>query len=103
MAKEQEGSRRKLVGKTIALGLGSVAIYAAVFWNSGAVMQLFTKGGWFAALPVATVFLVSFVHGTFASNLWSCLGIEAAKKVQPRVAPRPVSRKRPRLQLRINA
>ena len=35
MAQEQEASRRKLVGKTIALGLGSVAIYAAVFWNSG--------------------------------------------------------------------
>ena len=103
MAKEQEVSRGKLVGKTVALGLGTVAVYAAVFWNSGAVMQYFTKGGWFAALPVATVFLVSFVHGAFASNLWACLGIEATKKVQPRVAPRPASRKRPRPQLRINA
>jgi len=103
MAQEQERSSSRLVGKTIALGLGSVAIYAAVFWNSGSVMQYFTKGGWFAALPVATVFLVSFVHGAFASNLWSCLGIEATKKVQPRVAPRPAARKRPRPQLRLNA
>lgn len=103
MAQEQGGSRSRLVGKTVALGLGTVAIYAAVFLNSGTVMQLFTKGGMYAALPVATVFLVSFVHGAFASNLWSCLGIEATKKVQPRVAPRPVSRKRPRPQLRLNA
>jgi hypothetical protein len=103
MAQEHAVNRSRLVGKTVALGLGTVAIYAAVFFNSGTVMQLFTKGGLYAALPVATVFLVSFVHGAFASNLWSCLGIEATKKVQPRVAPRPVSRKRPRPQLRINA
>ena len=103
MAQEQEASRRKLVGKTIALGLGSVAIYAAVFWNSGSVMQYFTKGGLFAALPIATVFLVSFVHGAFAHNLWSCLGIEATKKVQPRMAPQPAARKRPRPSLRLNA
>lgn len=103
MAQEQGVSRSRLMGKTVALGLGTAAIYAAVFLNSGTVMQLFTKGGLYAALPVATVFLVSFVHGAFASNLWSCLGIEATKKVQPRLAPRPVSRKRPRPQLRINA
>ena len=103
MAQEQQASRRKLVGKTIALGLGSVAIYAAVFWNSGSVMQYFTKGGLFAALPIATVFLVSFVHGAFASNLWSCLGIQAVKKVQPRMAPQPAARKRPRPSLRLNA
>ena len=87
MAQEQGVSRSRLMGKTVALGLGTAAIYAAVFLNLGTVMRLFTKGGWFAALPVATVFLVSFVHGAFASNLWSCLGIEATKKVQPRVAP----------------
>ena len=103
MALEQGTSKRKLVGKTIALGLGSVAIYAAVFWNSGSVMQYFTKGGLYAALPIATVFLVSFVHGSFAHNLWSCLGIEAVKKVQPRMAPRPAARKRPRPSLRLNA
>ena len=104
MSKEQEMKRRKLVGKTIALGLGSAAIYAAIFMNTETVMKYFTKGGVFAALPIVAVFLVSFVHGAFAHNFWSCLGIEATKKkVEPRVAPRPVTRKRPRPQLRINA
>jgi len=103
MAKEHEVSRSKLVGKTIALGVGVAAIYAAVFLNTATVMTYFTKGGLYAALPVATVFLVSFVHGAFASNLWSCLGIEATKKVQPRVAPQPAARKRPRPQIRLNA
>jgi hypothetical protein len=103
MAKEQKVSRTKLVGRTIALGVGAAALYAAVFTNTGTVMHYFTKGGLYAALPVATVFIFSFVHGAFASNLWSVLGIEATKKTQPRVAPRPVSRKRPRPQLRVNA
>lgn len=104
MANEHQMSRGKLVGKTVGLGVAAAALYAAVFLNSGTVMRFFTKGGWYAALPIATVFLVSFVHGAFAHNLWSVLGIEATKKVQPRVAPsRPATRKRPRPQLRLNA
>jgi hypothetical protein len=106
MAQEhhETANRGKLIGKTIGLGLASVALYAAVFTNSATVMKYFTKGGFFAALPIVTVFAFSFVHGAFASNLWSVLGIEATKKVQPRVAPkRPAQRKRPRPQLNLNA
>ena len=85
------------MGRTVALGLGAAALYAAVFLNADLVMKYFTRGGWYAALPVATVFVFSFVHGAFASNLWSLLGIEATKKVQPRVSTdRPAPRKRPR-------
>ena len=95
---------RKPWGKTIAFGGMAAALYAAVFLNGGTVMKYFTRGGWYAALPIVTVFVVSFVHGAFASNLWSLLGIEATKKVQPRVAPkRPTARKRPRPELRLNA
>jgi hypothetical protein len=43
-------------------------------------MSNFTRGGWYAAMPIATVFVFSFVHGAFASHLWSLLGIEAMKK-----------------------
>jgi hypothetical protein len=106
MAKEhhETASRSKLIGRTVGLGLASAALYAAVFTHSGTVMKYFTKGGIFAALPIITVFAVSFVHGAFASNLWSVLGIQATKKVQPRVAPkRPTPRKRPRPQLQLNA
>jgi hypothetical protein len=106
MANEQheKANRSKLLGKTIGLGLGVAALYAAVFTNSATVMKYFTKGGIYAALPIVTVFAVSFVHGAFASNLWSLLGIEATKKAQPRVAPtRPAQRKRPRPQIHLNA
>ena len=106
MAQEhhETANRGKLIRRTIGLGLGSAALYAAVFTNSGIVMKYFTKGGIFAALPIVTVFAFSFVYGPFTSNLWSLLGIEATKKVQPRVAPkRPAPRKRPRPQLHLDA
>jgi hypothetical protein len=105
MVEKRGGRNMKLIGKTIGLGLASAALYAAVFTHAGTVMKFFTKGGWYAALPVATVFVFSFVHGAFASNLWSVLGIEAIRKVvqpQPEVK-RPVRRKRPRPELRLKA
>jgi len=106
MAQEhhEPANRRKLITRTIGLGVASAALYAAVFTNSSIVMKYFTKGGIFAALPIVTVFAFSFVYGPFTSNLWSLLGIEATKKVQPRVAPkRPAPRKRPRPELHLNA
>ncbi|MDD2903051.1 MAG: universal stress protein [Syntrophales bacterium] len=104
MAKAADSSRTKMIGKTVGLGLAAAALYAAVFLNTDTVMKYFTKGAWYAALPVATVFIFSFVHGAFASQFWSLMGIEATKKAQPRptAAKRPVARKRPRPQLRID-
>jgi hypothetical protein len=106
MAQEhhETAHRGKIIKRTIGLGVASAALYAAVFTNSGLIMTYFTKGGIFAALPIVTVFAFSFVYGPFTSNLWSLLGIEATKKVQPRVAPkRPAQRKRPRPQLHLDA
>src|SRR5665647_1770 len=106
MAQEHHApaNRGKLISRTIGLGLASAALYAAVFTNTSTIMTYFTKGGIFAALPIITVFAFSFVYGPFTSNLWSLLGIEATKKVQPRVAPkRPTPRKRPRPQLHLDA
>jgi len=100
----QEPVSRKPWGKTIAFGGLAVALYAAVFTNGSTVMKYFTRGGWYAALPIVTVFVFSLVHGAFAHHLWSALGIEAVKRVQPQPeAKRPVARKRPRPQLRLNA
>lgn len=104
MAASHGVSRRKLVGKTILFGALTAALYGAVFANADGVLQLFTRGGAYAALPIATVFVFSFIHGTFAGNLWSVLGIEAVTK-QPaqrpgvRPARRPAQRPRPRLRM----
>ncbi|MDD3580733.1 MAG: hypothetical protein PHW74_06915 [Desulfobacca sp.] len=98
MAKDLRKKKMTYLRYTIGLGAVSAALYAAVFTNSATVTTYFTKGGAYAILPVATAFLFSFVHGAFASNFWSALGIEASRTAtQPRpAARRPVRRERPR-------
>lgn len=64
-------------GKAIVLGAVSLASYIFLFVNQGTVMELYTKGGVNTAYPIVTVFWFSFIHGAFASNLLTCLGIEA--------------------------
>jgi hypothetical protein len=93
----------KLLMKTALYGAVTAILYAAVFTHSDFVMQLFTRGGAYAALPIATVFIFSFAHGAFAGNLWSVLGIDAVTKQpadRPEVRPtRPARRPRARLRL----
>lgn len=94
--------------KVVGYGIVSAVLYAAVFMNADTVMQYFTKGGWFATLPIATVMVFSFAHGAFAHNLWSLLGIEAYKKDRVRsterkaVEKRKQLRRRPRLYAYVN-
>lgn len=66
--------------KVLVTGVLSFALYYGIFVNEPFVTDLFTKGRWYAALPIVTVFVFSFIHGAFASNLLSYFGIEAKKK-----------------------
>jgi len=108
----REINKKKPVGKVLGYGAISVALYAAVFTNADTVTNYFTRGGWYAALPILTVFVFTFAHATFASNLWSLLGISAAhkdikvvtieKSAQDDVRTTKVARKRPRARAYIN-
>ncbi len=108
----EEISKKKPIGKTIGYGAVTAALYAAVFTNADTITNYFTKGSWYAALPIATVFVFSFSHGAFASNLWSLLGIEAVRKdvkvvtaektVHEDVRAKKSARKRPRARAYIN-
>lgn len=108
MTRETRQQRHAEVKKTIGYGLITAALYGAVFWNADAVMGYFTKGGFYAALPVATVFVFSFAHGAFASNLWSLMGIKPVKKetLQPSIGKTVTqtkkAQKRPRAYAYIN-
>jgi hypothetical protein len=99
-----KNSARKAIVRALIFGALSAGLYAAVFINQAAVLTLFTKGGLYALLPVAAVFVFSYVHGNFASNVWTSLGIEASNKTtikQIRKRPRErVERPRPRPVLR---
>jgi hypothetical protein len=105
MSAKSDDRRKKLVIQTMLLGAVTAALYAAVFSHARTIVELFSRGGYYAAFPIATVFVFSFAHGAFASNLWSALGIEAVTKQavkRPAVsAPRPVKRERPRLRMSV--
>ncbi len=102
---ERKSKRKRNALKALLFGGLSVALYAAVFANSSVVLAYTTRGAWFAALPITTAFVFSFVHGAFANYLWAALGIEPSKKpVETRVEEkRPEPRKRPRPRLHLNA
>lgn len=103
MAVKSEVKKKKIVIQTIMYGAITAALYAAVFSFANPITELFARGGLYAALPIATVFVFSFAHGAFASNLWSMLGIEAITKQpakRPTVSvPRPAQRPRARLRM----
>lgn len=75
-----ERTRKRNVARTVIFGAGAVALYAAVFTHADAFAALSSKGGFYAVVPVITVFLFSYIHGSFTGAFWSALGIEASKK-----------------------
>jgi hypothetical protein len=74
MRKENNKTKRPFKS-FIFFGILSLGLYTLVFTYQDLIIQYFTKGKWYAALPIITAFVFSFVHGTFASNFFSILGI----------------------------
>jgi len=96
----QEVTKKQAFFRMIGFGVASAAVYAVVFQHASAVTEVFSRGGVYAAAPIATVFLVSYVHGGFASNLWSALGITA--KTQTKTV-KATQTKRPEVRATLNA
>lgn len=94
----QETNKRQAFMKMIGFGAASAAVYGAIFAQANAFTELCARGGVYAAMPIAAVFLVSYVHGGFAHNLWSALGIEAK-----RPAKAATQTKRPEARATLNA
>jgi TRAP-type C4-dicarboxylate transport system permease small subunit len=66
--------------KALIFGVISITSYIILFQNVELVMDNFTRGGIYAALPVGSVFYFSFLHGAFASNVLEVVGLQAKKK-----------------------
>ncbi len=95
-------SDKKPVAQTIAYGIATTAIYAGVFSFADTITALFAKGALWAAGPIVTVFAVSWVHGQFAHNLWTCLGVTARlPRAEVRPTVQPVAR--PQVRATLNA
>ena len=74
------GTRKKPVGKMIAMGIISIGLYIALLMKQDLINTNFAKGGIYAFLPIVTAFIFSFFHGNFTGNFWTVLGVEAKKK-----------------------
>ncbi|HCC54192.1 MAG TPA: hypothetical protein DEQ20_04590 [Desulfobulbaceae bacterium] len=72
-------AKRKPYLATIIFGTISLFAYILLFTNEKLVTDIFTMGGWRWMYPVGAAFFFSFIHGAFASNLLSALGLEAKK------------------------
>jgi len=81
---EKEPAKASLAGKpylkTLVFGAISLGSYVYLFSNEKLVTDVFTRGGIYAAWPIATALYFSFIHGAFGSNLLSVMGLEAKKK-----------------------
>ena len=78
--KELQGSKGKPVLLMIVFGLISLSLYAVLLINQDLIMDVYTRGGVYTAWPICTALVFSFIHGAFASNFLTVLGIEAKKK-----------------------
>ncbi|MFP5257666.1 MAG: hypothetical protein ACLGQH_01465 [Acidobacteriota bacterium] len=91
------------MGKLLAYGIGSVALYTAVYQFQDILLTTSAKGGMYTVLPIATVFLFSWIHGTFAGTLWEVLGVSAVKKAPAQTAVQAPARKDTRPRATVNA
>ncbi|MFT3669951.1 MAG: hypothetical protein QM795_15585 [Pseudoxanthomonas sp.] len=73
-------------------GAGSILIYVLAFTNADAFAALCAKGGLWTALPIASVLLLSYVHGHFAGALWELCGITGMQKQNAKIAAKPSAR-----------
>ena len=71
--------RKKPVLPMIIFGAMSLLLYITLLLKQEWVMDVFTKGGIYTIWPLGTAMAFSFIHGAFASNFLSVLGIEAKK------------------------
>lgn len=80
MAITNGSTKKKPIGKMIALGIISAALYLVLLSEQDIINDYMSRGGLFALLPITVAFIFSLVHGSFTGKFWTVLGIEAAKK-----------------------
>lgn len=75
-----KANKKKPYLMLVVFGVISLSMYVTLFTHQGWVTENFTRGGYYAAYPIVAAFLFSFIHGAFASNLLSVIGLEPKKK-----------------------
>ena len=73
-------TKKKPYLKMLITGIFSIMFYVLLLAKQGTINDYFSRGGFYAFLPIVAAFVFSFVHGSFTGNFWTVLGIEAARK-----------------------
>lgn len=89
------------VGKTLLFGAASAALYGLLYLYADALAAFCSQGGVSASLPIGIALLFSYVHGSFAANLWRLFGVTA--HTTPAPAPLCPEEEEPPLSLRTPA
>ena len=79
MAHSSKSQKKKPYLEIVFFGAISIAAYITLFTHAEWVTANYTMGGWHTVMPVGTAVFFSFIHGAFASNVLSALGLEARK------------------------
>ena len=74
------------LARLLLFGCGSVLIYVLAFSHATAFASLCARGGCWSVLPIVSVLVLSYVHGSFAAALWELCGITGVCK-QEAAAP----------------
>lgn len=72
-------AKKKPIIPMLFFGAISLTGYLLLMSNQQWVTETFTKGGMNTVWPICTALAFSFIHGAFASNFLSVLGLEAKK------------------------
>lgn len=73
-------NKKKPVGKFLIYGLLSFILYYLLIAKQDIITEYFTRGRFYAFLPIAAAFVFSFVHGNTTDLFWKVLGVEAKKR-----------------------
>ena len=77
--KKSAKEKKKPVMAMLLFGCISATGYFYLMTHQELITGTFTRGGWYAAFPILAALCFSFIHGAFASNFLSFLGLEAKK------------------------
>lgn len=68
------------LSKTLIFAAATACVYFLIFSHATQFAALCAKGGFWSALPILTVLLVCYLHGSFASMFWELTGVTKPAK-----------------------
>ncbi len=75
-----EKVKKKPVVKFLIFAVITFILYYLLFAYESLINDYFTRGKFYALLPILTAFIFSYAHGNTTDLFWKVVGIEAKKR-----------------------